>query len=142
MKVIFVGIHNKPDCKPLDSKTRSGKLIDRVIADLRRRDPNLGRCCLKTNYFDRVSLPTHCHYKKWRSLFYQRTNSEHAIIYVFLGALLKDIQPHSSCLSDGYIYAKHPAAVWSNASQEVYINDIVEGIQAAWAKILDDDLPF
>src|ERR1035437_2405866 len=30
-RVIFVGLHNKTGMKPLDSKTKSGKLIDRII---------------------------------------------------------------------------------------------------------------
>ena len=30
----FVGMHNKPGMKPLDSKTMSGKMIDAVIKEL------------------------------------------------------------------------------------------------------------
>jgi hypothetical protein len=34
MRIIFVGLHNKEHMKPLDSKTKSGKLIDRIIKRL------------------------------------------------------------------------------------------------------------
>jgi hypothetical protein len=45
-RIIFVGIHNKPGMKPLDSRTKSGKIIDEVIRGLE------GRECVKTNLFD------------------------------------------------------------------------------------------
>jgi len=52
-RVIFVGLHNKPGMKPLDSKTKSGKLIDRIIEKCRRHGMNV----LKTNLFDVDYLP-------------------------------------------------------------------------------------
>lgn len=44
-KVFFVGMHNKSEMKPLDSKTKSGKLIDRIIKHI---DPAKYQC-VKTN---------------------------------------------------------------------------------------------
>lgn len=55
MKVIFVGIHNKPGMTPLDSQTRSGKVIDRVIAQLP------GVECLKSNFIDLDHYPDDAH---------------------------------------------------------------------------------
>lgn len=37
-RIIFVGIHNKPGMEPLDSRTKSGKIIDEVIAGLEGRE--------------------------------------------------------------------------------------------------------
>jgi hypothetical protein len=45
MRVIFVGMHNKPGMEPLDSRTKSGKLIDRIINELPID-------CIKTNLYD------------------------------------------------------------------------------------------
>lgn len=45
-KVIFVGIHNKPGMEPLDSRTKTGMVIDMVIEKL----PNSFEC-VKTNLF-------------------------------------------------------------------------------------------
>lgn len=32
MKIVFVGIHNKPGLKPLDSSTVTGKIVDEIIS--------------------------------------------------------------------------------------------------------------
>jgi hypothetical protein len=45
-RVFFVGIHNKPGLPPLCSTTKSGKVIDKVIAALP------GVECIKTNLFN------------------------------------------------------------------------------------------
>lgn len=52
MKVIFVGLHNKPGKLPLCSSTKSGKLIDRIIQEGKIRDWQ------KTNLFDCDYYPT------------------------------------------------------------------------------------
>lgn len=51
MRIIFVGIHNKPGMKPLDSKTKTGKVIDRIIDQLKPL------VCIKSNLFDRDYFP-------------------------------------------------------------------------------------
>lgn len=50
-RCIFVGIHNKPGKSPLDSSTRSGKVIDVIIRNLPEFD------CHKTNLHDLEYLP-------------------------------------------------------------------------------------
>jgi hypothetical protein len=50
-RIIFVGVHNLPGKTPLDSTTKSGKIIDAVIAGLP------GRECVKTNLFDCDKVP-------------------------------------------------------------------------------------
>lgn len=32
MKIVLVGIHSKPDMEPLDSRTKTGQIVDKVIA--------------------------------------------------------------------------------------------------------------
>lgn len=50
-RVVFVGIHNKPGKRPLDSSTRSGKVIDDIIRNLPEFD------CIKTNLHDLEFMP-------------------------------------------------------------------------------------
>lgn len=52
-RIIFVGVHNKPGMEPLDSRTKSGKIIDEVIAGLP------GRECVKSNLFNAEAVPKH-----------------------------------------------------------------------------------
>ena len=53
LRVIFVGIHHKPGKKPLDSSTKTGKVIDKVIVDLNKRAVT----CFKTNLYDTNKMP-------------------------------------------------------------------------------------
>jgi hypothetical protein len=55
VRIIFVGVHNKPFKKPLDSRTSSGKRIDKIISHL----PNLE--CEKMNLFNLPSLGYEVH---------------------------------------------------------------------------------
>jgi hypothetical protein len=59
-RVIFVGVHNKRGKTPLDSTTKSGKIIDAVIAGLP------GRECLKSNLFDVDELPDKKNVRDWK----------------------------------------------------------------------------
>lgn len=81
MKIYFVGIHNKPGMKPLDSKTKSGKIIDQIISQF----PDCE--CIKTNlcdidYFpiDRFEIREEC--QKWNETYGAKEDS----IIVLLGA--------------------------------------------------------
>ncbi len=52
MRIIFVGIHNKPGLSPLDPSTKTGKVITRIIDLL---PSNIEK--LRTNLFDSDSIP-------------------------------------------------------------------------------------
>jgi hypothetical protein len=65
-RIIFVGIHNKPGLPPLCSTTRSGKVIDACIKELKPRYRSF-----KSNLFDTDYYPVHGMehvglYTKWR----------------------------------------------------------------------------
>ena len=49
-RIFFVGMHNKPNMKPLDSKTMSGKIIDAIISELPLE-------CIKTNLCEMDYMP-------------------------------------------------------------------------------------
>lgn len=44
--IYFVGMHNKPGMQPLDSRTKTGKLIDKIIYVLQENK------CVKTNLYN------------------------------------------------------------------------------------------
>lgn len=55
MRIIFVGIHNKPSMAPLDSRTNSGRKVDGASAQIKAVWPGVE--VVKSNYFDRDDLP-------------------------------------------------------------------------------------
>jgi len=115
-RIIFVGICNKPDTKPLCSSTKSGKLIDRIIKKL----PD-GIEVVKTNLFDvdyppKANSKVEAELKRDFSLRIQPTLDD---IVVFLGVYTHAHYPR-------YINARivrigHPAAVLSNVKKDIYV---------------------
>ena len=116
-RIIFVGVHNKPNTPPLDSSTKSGKLIDRII---KRIDCE----AIKTNLFDveyypkniseRVSLV-----QKWVDCHKPQKND----VIVVLGGLARKSFP---LLSDPLtIFIHHPSSVWSKTAKATYVQKAV-----------------
>lgn len=103
MKVIFVGIHNKPGKGPLDSSTKTGAIIDSIIKNIQ------GATCVKSNLFnDLVIPPKTAHGFHW--LHWIKTNYTPGDIVVLLG---NDVVkhwpgtlPHENVLKFG-----HPAGL-------------------------------
>ena len=116
-RIIFVGVHNKPNTPPLDSSTKSGKLIDRIIE---RIDCE----ALKTNLFDveyypkniseRVSLV-----QKWADTHNPQKND----VIVILGGLVRKSFPLLHYPQPIYIH--HPSSVWSKTAKAVYVKNTV-----------------
>jgi len=120
MRVIFVGIHNKPDTPPLCSTTRTGKLIDRVIDQIDIE-------CLKTNLFDDDSIPKEPylivqHLVIW---FYKNMPINGEVI-VLLG---KDAQKNFvNAIGMKVLNFPHPASIRSNYKKDLYVNSMVKAI--------------
>lgn len=117
-RIIFVGIHNKENLPPLDSSTRSGKLIDSIIAVMPKSFE-----CIKTNLFNSTSIPSKdsldsmCDEWHWT---YLPTCDD---IIVLLG---NDVRKHFKHLYLNTIFLKHPACIWSNANKAKYIENVVK----------------
>lgn len=122
MKVIFVGIHNKPGLPPLCSSTKSGKLIDRIIAKL-PADVN----CEKTNLYDIDYLPKDQYEKDIISLkWWEKVSIADFDIIVLLG-----IEVHENFWGRNMQYIlkiNHPASKRSYAEMNRYVSDAVEEI--------------
>ena len=113
MRVIFVGVHNKPNKKPLDSSTKTGKLIDRIINKLECK-------VIKTNLFDVDYLPKSCD-KHYHALnWYKNKDANIDDVFVLLGA---EVQKNFYCVSgfQKIVRVHHPASKRSHIAMDEYV---------------------
>jgi hypothetical protein len=118
MRIIFVGMHNKPGLPPLCSTTRSGKLIDRIIEKIN------GFEIVKTNLFDCDYLPpvTSTAAYDWA----------HRVGYVPGDIVITLGETVHSCFRKTtikFIRMGHPSGVWSHEKQRQYIERALNLIQ-------------
>ena len=126
-RVIFVGLHNKPGMKPLDSKTKSGKLIDRIIEKCRRHGMNI----LKTNLYDVDYVPEGKEKGELAFDWIDRVELFKGDIIVLLGAMVHYDFPNLTM--DGLIKVAHPASKRSHADMDEYVEKTFELIKAGSA---------
>jgi len=120
-RVIFVGLHNKPGMKPLDSKTKSGKLIDRIIEKCRRHGMNV----LKTNLFDIDRLPLKEEIQSLSFDWIERTELYKGDIIVLLGAMTHEHFPKLP-MDKTPIKVAHPASKRSHVEMDEYVEKTFE----------------
>lgn len=123
IRIIFVGVHNKPDMEPLDSRTRTGKLVDRVIQRV-SEVPNENHLFLKSNLFNIDYFPrerTAAHDFGWIDNWKDRVNWTDDDVVVTLGQIVNEVfrKAKVRCVKTG-----HPSAVWSHDNQEKYIERV------------------
>lgn len=114
-RVIFVGLHNKPGMKPLDSRTKSGKLIDRVIEKCR----HLGMNILKTNLYDVDKMPGMDEMDNLQFDWVERVELFKDDVVVLLGAKVHDNFPDLPLLIP--IKVAHPASKRSRVDMNDYV---------------------
>jgi len=126
MKIIFVGLHNKPMMKPLDSKTKTGKLIDRII----EKCNSLDTPTRKTNLFDIEFVPHGSGYMEELALnWWQRVDPHKRDVIVLLGAMV-----HNEFIKNGHdkiIKVAHPAIKRSHIEMNSYVERTFELIKIA-----------
>lgn len=134
MKIIFVGIHNKPGKQPLDSSTRTGKIIDEFILVI-------GGQCVKSNLFDQETFPEISkdlsrqmgHVADWA----KRVDYKCGDLIVCLGELVYVIfrywRGHEVPAEQrpNIIHISHPAAPKNKASERIYISQSILKISTA-----------
>ena len=108
MRIIFVGIYNKPNTKPLCKSTKTGKLLNRITEQI--------KCdtILKTNLYNVEYCP-----KEWREKqslaidWHKRVEPQSDDIIILLGA-----ETHKWFLNTGFTIIKlaHPASKYSHES--------------------------
>ena len=131
MKVLFVGLSNKPNVEPFDSSTNSGKVVDSIINKL--------ECdCHKVN------LVNYAPVNENNKLRYPTTNEISAVIPEFMefvtnlkpdlivafGNVVSNELQKIDMLNCKIIYHKHPSyiLVFQRKNLENYISKIVSEI--------------
>lgn len=123
MKIIFVGLHNKPGTMPLCSSTKSGKMIDRIIKE------GGFTSWQKTNLFDVEYLPQDK--REQRDLaheWFERVQPSDEDIAVLLGAFVHD---HFVRLQGAKIIeVAHPASKRSHKEMNDYVSSTIQKIKS------------
>lgn len=122
MKIILVGVHNKPDTNPLCMFTKTGKLLQRVI------DALPGVEFEKTNLFNIDHFPNNSDdmgmlARDW----WWRVQLEPDDIIILLGAVVHKNFDYAR----GWPVLKfrHPAGVRSNENKDKYVDKMVKAIK-------------
>ena len=120
--VLFVGMHNKPGMKPLDSKTMSGKMIDAIIKDLTFK-------CTKTNlceieYFPKDKREIWVGNLTWNSKYEPTPDT----IIVLLGQW---VQKNFLLIRAKIVKLPHPASCMGTVNKEKYVKNAIERILEA-----------
>lgn len=119
-RIIFVGVHNKPGFAPLDSRSKSGKMIDRVIAGLQTECGLFEAEFVKTNLFDLPGFPSWSPERGVSVMNWsKRAGRTDDDIVILLGACVHDAFKH--CKYPNLVRIGHPSGVWSKLKQEEYI---------------------
>ncbi len=125
MKLYFVGICNKANMEPLDPKTKTGILVNRIINETRYQ--GLGIQVLKTNLYDLVSVPKAMLYDGERWALRVACKSEDII--VMLGSEVKFRMMHFTNNHEKVISIAHPAAIRTKKAEAEYIKDACTQIE-------------
>ncbi len=110
--IYFVGIHNKPGLTPLDSRSHTGRIIDKIIAQVGE--------AVKTNFIDGYALPADLTGYGWawhgRHILYKGD------IVVLLG---KIVQKHFQRIPGVlFIHADHPSSFTVRRKVAAYVDDL------------------
>jgi hypothetical protein len=119
MKVVFVGMHNKPNKQPLDSSTMTGKVIDRIIE-------KIPVTCIKTNLCDIDYFPKDITEINTMAIKYHCNEKfEGDEVFILLG---KWVQNHFWYDDFKTISLTHPAGIYGTRKKDEYIKSAVEKI--------------
>lgn len=129
MKIIFVGLSNKPNKNPLDSSTLSGALIDRVIEKLDFE-------CLKTNLVNfapinengKLRYPDMAEKNIGYKYLKKLLDKNQPCIVVSLGSVVTKYLDNKI---DNFISIKHPSyiSIYRRNDIDCYIDDVVNKIK-------------
>jgi hypothetical protein len=120
--VLFVGMHNKPGMKPLDSKTMSGKMIDAVIKELPFKCSKTNLC--EVEYFPKDKKEIWSGNLEWNNK-YQPTDES---IIVLLGQW---VQKNFLLTNAKIVKLPHPASCMGSVNKENYIRNAITRIKDA-----------
>jgi hypothetical protein len=119
--IFFVGIHNKPGRLPLDSHTRTGSVIDAIIA-------RLSPVTIKTNLCDVDEFPRPDEIMEHNDAWHLKNNPTEDDLIVLLGTWVGE-----NFRKRGLRVLKlgHPAGAFRRGAKEEYIQSAIEKINKA-----------
>lgn len=127
--IIFIGIQDKEGLMPLDSLSRTGRIIDKIINELRNYK------CHKTNLFEAGFLPD----KKYHTQYIYRYYFENQAvlntkpIIICLGELVYNALLGCSYTEEAqdFIKIKHPSFIMRKGTGAIneYIKSVVDTIK-------------
>lgn len=123
MRIIFVGLHNKPHLTPLCGSTKTGKLINRVIKAL---DTDIE--IVKTNLFEVEYMPRRGEFAILKDEWYWSHLPTDDDIIVLLGAMTHKEFDWEGVIN--VIKVAHPASKRSHIEMDSYVVDTVEKINS------------
>jgi hypothetical protein len=110
--VYFVGMHNKPGMKPLDSTTRTGTIIDKIIKGL----SDDAALCVKTNLCDMERVAQNSsELQVHRDWWHERFDVKPKDVVVLLGDW---VHKAFDCRNLRIVKLRHPARAGKNYSNE------------------------
>lgn len=122
MRIIFVGICNKPGLPPLAVGTKTGKLVSRIIGELPEKRPWI----LRTNLFEVEHLPSGdeatSEKKKWLDKYHPEPDD----IIVLLGQMTHCEFPE---VKAKIIKVPHPASMRSHEQMNAYVERVSNAIK-------------
>lgn len=121
MRIIFVGLHNKPNKLPLCHSTKTGKLITRIIKQL---PTNIE--ILRTNLFEVDYMPNANDFDKLKDEWFWTYLPVDDDIIVLLGALTHELFDY---LNLNIIKIAHPASKRSHEEMNEYVKKSIEHIK-------------
>lgn len=122
MRIFFVGIHNKKGMKPLDSKTMTGKVINKIIVGLK------GYEVVKTNMCEVEYFPKDKNViNEEINLWYDKYEPDFGDIVVMLGAWVRENFVGKFGLT--YISLTHPSGIDGTKNKDEYIEKAIKMIQ-------------
>ena len=120
MRIIFVGLHNKGNLMPLDSSTKTGKLVNRIINGLPKHLE-----IVKTNLFDVSYLPLGDEVIDLSYEWYWKHLPVDDDIIVLFGGIVHKSFIHNV---ENLIKVAHPASKWSHQEKDEYVADTITRI--------------
>lgn len=122
-------MHNKPGMRPLDDKTKSGKLVERIAKQVRSKSNEV----VKTNLFNVDHYPKAHEISTLAFDWIERVELYQHDIVVLLGACVHKHFPKLPALKK--IEIAHPSSKWSHADMDAYVIRSVALIKAAEQQI-------
>lgn len=121
MRVIFVGMHNKPNKAPLCSSTKSGKMVDKIIAQV-------DGFTIKTNLFDIDYFPIRSEHDYYANglEYIEAHNISEDDICVLMGKFVQENFPKTNAT---LIKIPHPSYPRSHEAKAKYVENAVKSIQ-------------